>query len=323
MPSVMRFLWITVATAVLCSPAVAQTDSIVVTLLGTGTPNPRIERLGPSTLIEAGGKRLLFDAGRGTTIRLEQLGIRSGSVTNVFITHFHSDHTNGIPDLWLTGWLPPFGARATPLRIWGPTGVEELARGLELAYGADIRMRMAEEGLPRAGTRLAATEVTPDAVVFSENGVVVTAFEVDHGEYLKPAFGYKVAFGGRSVVISGDTRYSTNLVQHARGADLIVHEVAMAPAEMLALLPIQKIMSVHTSPAEAARVFREARPRLAVFTHFALPPNRAGPSATVEDVLAEARRSYDGRMELGEDLMRIVIGDSIRVRRFDHARNTY
>lgn len=296
--------------------AEAQTDTMVVTLLGTGTPNPRIDLLGPSTLVEAGGQRLVFDVGRGTTIRLEQAGIRSASVTAVFITHFHSDHTNGLPDLWLTGWLPPLGGRATPFRVIGPTGMRDMARGLELAYAADVRMRLAEEGLPAAGARIQATEFAGDTTVFDEGGVRVTAFAVDHGEFLKPAVGYRVSHGGRTVVISGDTRYSLNLIRHARGADLLLHEVAMAPAEMLALPPIRKIMSVHTSPEDAARVFTETRPRLAMFTHFALPPNRTGPSATPADVLVAARRGYAGRMELGEDLMRITIGDTIVLRRF-------
>ena len=300
----------------LARSVVAQSDSVVVTLLGTGTPNPRIDRFGPSTLVEAGGRRLVFDVGRGTTIRLEQAGVRSASVTAVFLTHFHSDHTSGLPDLWLTGWLPPLGGRATPFRVVGPTGVRAMARGLEAAYAEDVRIRLAEERLPAAGIAMRAAEFASDTTVFDEGGVRVSAFAVDHGEFLKPAVGYRVTYGGRSVVISGDTRYSENLIRHARGADLLVHEVAMAPAEMLALPPVRKIMSVHTSPADAARVFTLARPRLAVFTHFALPPNRAGPSATPADVLAAARRGYAGRMELGEDLMRITVGDSVVVRRF-------
>src|SRR5262249_16879241 len=95
----------------LVPPAFAQAAEkvITVTLLGTGTPDPRIERFGPSTLVEAGGKRLLFDVGRGATMRLQQIGVSLGRLTAVFLTHYHSDHTNGIPDLWLTGWLPPHG----------------------------------------------------------------------------------------------------------------------------------------------------------------------------------------------------------------------
>lgn len=298
----------------------AQPDSLVVTLLGTGSPQPRLDRLGPSTLVEAGGQRLVFDAGRGTTLRLAQLGIRAGAVTAVFLTHFHSDHTSGLPDLWLTGWLPPFGARAAPLRLWGPVGAGELARGLELAYAGDVRLRTAEEVLPRAGIAIAATEFSGDTVVYDEGGVRVSAFSVDHGEQLKPAVGYRVSYAGRTVVISGDTRYSENVLRQARGADLLLHEVSAAPAALRAVPGVAKVLSLHTQPGEAGRLFAAARPRLAVFTHYALPAPPGRPGATPADVLAEARRVYDGRMELGEDLLRIVVGDSIVVRRYDAAR---
>jgi len=311
----MQLLATTLLSFTLASVASAQSDSMVVTLLGTGTPNPRIEHLGPSTLVEAGGQRLVFDIGRGTTIRLEQAGVPAGSITAVFITHFHSDHTNGLPDLWLTGWLPSFGGRVTPFRVIGPTGATALARGLEAAYAGDVRIRLAEERLPPAGIAIAVSEFGADTVAFDEGGVRVTAFAVDHGEFLTPAVGYRVDYGGRSVVISGDTRYSANLIARAQGTDVLVHEVAMAPADIRELAPIRKIMSLHTSPEDAARVFAQVRPRLAVFTHYALPPNRTGRSATPSDVLAAARRGYGGRMALGDDLMRITIRDSIIVRR--------
>ena len=309
----LAFAWAPRGRAALAQQAPA--EPMVVTLLGTGTPQPRLDRLGPSTLVEAGGRRLVFDVGRGTTIRLEQAGVRSGSVTAVFLTHLHSDHTTGLPDLWLTGWLPPFGARATPFRVVGPAGTRAMTDGLAAAYAADVRMRAAEERLPPAGATIQATEFAPDAAVFDEGGVRVTAFAVDHGEFLKPAVGYRVTYGGRTVVISGDTRYSENLIRHARGADLLVHEVAMAPVALSAAPAIRNILAVHTSPEDAARVFTQVTPRLAVFTHLALPPNRAGPSATPADVLAAVRRAYAGRVEVGDDLMRVTVGDSVVVTR--------
>jgi ribonuclease Z len=158
-------------------------------------------------------------------------------------------------------------------------------------------------------------EFDREMTVFDEGGVRVTAFEVDHGGALKPAYGYRLTYGGRSVVISGDTKYSENLIRNATGADVLVHEVAMAPAESMRLRPIQAILSHHTSPAEAARVFAQAKPRLAVFTHFALPSMPPGAGSSPEDVIAEASQHYRGRMVAGEDLMRIVVGDSITVMR--------
>jgi ribonuclease Z len=312
----MRRIILFAAVCLYSTPVAAQCDSMVVTLLGTGTPNPRVDRLGPSILVEAGRHRLLFDAGRGTAIRLEEAGVRTASVTAVFITHHHSDHTSGIPDVWLTGWLPSFGGRKTPFRLIGPAGTAELARGLSIAFAEDVRFRVAEEKLPREGAQITAAEFHGDTVVFDDGGVQVAAFEVDHGGALRPAYGYRIGCGAHAVVVSGDTRYSGNLVRAAKGADVIVHEVAMAPADIMGEPSVQFILGHHTSPADAARVFEATQPRLAVFTHFAFPPNRVSARrVSSADVLAEARKHYRGRMEAGEDLMRIVIGDSIRVDR--------
>ncbi len=291
----------------------AETPTMSVTLLGTGTPNPRIERLGPSTLVEAGGQRLVFDAGRGTSIRLEQAGVRTGTVTVVFLTHLHSDHTVGLDDLWLTGWIPPFGGRTAPFRVIGPAGTRRLMRGLESAYASDIRMRTTEERLPASGIATRAVEFDAGGVVFDEGGVRVTAFEVDHGGALKPAFGYRIDFRGRSVVISGDTRYSETLIRHAKGADVLLHEVAMAPEAIREKPTVRFVLSHHTSPADAARVFAAAKPRLAVFTHFAALPNPGGQPSSPREVMAEAAAHYDGRIVFGEDLMRISIGETIEV----------
>ena len=199
--------------------AVASGQAIKVTLLGTGTPRPMIERFGASILVQAGKENLLFDAGRGCTIRLWQLGAPLKDVNRVFLTHLHSDHTVGIPDLWLTGWIFD---RAEPLEVWGPKGTGQMMAGLRQAYGYDIEVR-SKFGNSRAGAEIRAHDIH-EGVVYEANGVKVTAFLVDHGN-VKPAFGYRVDYGGHSVVLSGDTRPSENLVKHAQGVDLLVHEV--------------------------------------------------------------------------------------------------
>jgi len=303
--------------------ASSPSDPIIVTLLGTGTPDPRIDRFGPSTLVEAGGEKLIFDVGRGATIRLQQIGISLGQLNGVFITHLHSDHTNGIPDLWLTGWLPPHGARRTPFRIWGPKGTANMMHSLEQAYRADLDFRIADEKLPREGIAVEVSEFDGDSVVLAERGITVTAFKVDHGRTIEPAYGYKIVYGKRSVVISGDTRYCESVIAHAKGTDLLLHEVAMAPADIASLPQTQRILDHHTLPADAGRVFAQARPRLAVFTHLALLPDPKGARPSGEAVSAETRKTYDGPLELGEDLMRIVVGDTIEVERFDPVKQGY
>jgi len=179
----------------------------VVTLLGTGTPIPSADRFGPSTLVEAGDQKLLIDAGRGATIRLAQLGVPLGHIDALLLTHYHSDHTSGIPDVWLTGWLEShFGTRRSPFRVVGPPGAKELMSNLERAYAADIKIRIADEKLPPAGIAVAVDEFDTDGPVYEKNGVRVIAFEVDHGDVIQPAYGYRIEYGGRAVVLSGDTR---------------------------------------------------------------------------------------------------------------------
>lgn len=288
-----------------------------VTLLGTGTPIPAPDRFGPSTLVEAGDQKLLFDAGRGASIRLHQLGIPIGSIDALLLTHFHSDHTIGIPDVWLTGWLEAyFGTRATPLRVIGPEGAKTLMTHLKQAYALDVSIRTKDEKLAAQGAAIDVSEFTADGVVYERSGVRVIAFEVDHGAAIKPAYGYRIEYDGRSVVISGDTRFDRNVIKYGTGADLLVHEVAIVRPELLAEPFIQRIMAHHTTASEAGTVFAMARPKLAAYTHLVFLCSETVPRATVDDLIAQTRLTYDGPLEVGEDLTRFEIGDDVSVRRF-------
>jgi ribonuclease Z len=200
----------------------APTPALRVTLLGTGNPRPSMTRFGPSILVEAGTKRILVDAGRGATQRLFSLGDgRLTGIDLVLLTHLHSDHVVDLPDLWLTGWL--FG-RARPFSVKGPDGTASLMAHLEKAFEFDVKTRRdLDERLPGAGAVIDAKDIPPEATV-EISGVKVTAFAVDHGP-VKPAYGYRIDYAGKSVVLSGDTRYSENLVSHAKGCDVLVHEV--------------------------------------------------------------------------------------------------
>ena len=268
-----------------------------------------MNRFGPSTLVEAGGQKFVFDAGRGALQRLTQLGVRWQDVQGVFLTHLHSDHVVGFPDLWLTGWLLGPGRRV-PLQVWGPTGTSSMMAHLEQAYQADITDRLTNDGVSPDGAKLVAHEIT-EGVVYDNGGVKVTAFEVDHA-HMKPAFGYRIDHAGRSVVLSGDTRVSENLIRHAQGVDLLVHEVFVASTLERAGVPparAKNIIAYHLSPEQAGEVFTRARPRLAVYSHICLP------TATEQDVVAPTRTTYAGPLELGEDLMVIDVGEKVAVRR--------
>jgi len=290
---------------------------IRVTLLGTGSPTPSPERFGPSTLVEAGPEKLLFDCGRGCTIRLTQKNVPLRDV-KLFLTHLHSDHLNGIPDLWLSGWLgPPWGQRKAPMVMIGPEGTKAMAEHLELAFMPDIRIRMADEKLPRDGVRFDAKDMTA-GVVYEANGVKVTAFDVDHGDEIKPCYGFRIDYHGRSVVLSGDTRYNQNVIKYATGADLLIHEVAMAKPEVAQTESAKRILAHHTSPQEAGRVFSLAKPRLAVYAHISAAGG-AGPTAPqTPDYIAATRETYAGPLEMGEDLMTINIGDEVTFERPQH-----
>lgn len=286
------------------------------TLLGTGVPEPAIDRFGPSTLVEAGSEKLLFDAGRGVTQRLWQAGVGLGDVNAVFLTHLHSDHVVGLPDLWLTGWLRTrFGGRSNSFSVWGPRGSEAMMLALRKAYDPDIQQRTEGSGLPAEGIAVVARDIG-EGVIFERNGVKVTAFNVDHGLVSMPTFGFRVDYAGRSVVISGDTRFSENLIRFASGADVVVHEVMAAWPEAQIPEAMRQIMASHTSPEEAGKVFDRVKAKLAVYTHIGLvtPPARA--SALRDALIPRTRTAYTGRLEVGEDLMTIVIGDSIAVRPF-------
>src|SRR5262245_57223118 len=292
------------------------TSDFRVTLLGTGVPIPSPQRFGPSTLVEAGDQKLLIDAGRGAAIRLYQLDVPLGRIDALLLTHYYSDHTSGIPDVWLTGWLEShFGTRKSPFRVIGPAGAKILMSHLERAYALDIEIRVADEKLPRAGIALDVAEFDRDGTVYEKNGVKVIAFEVDHGDVIKPAYGYRIEYGGRAAVISGDTRYNRNVVKHGAGADLLVHEVAAARPELMAEAYIQRIVAHHTTPREAGRVFAETKPKLAVYTHLVLLASKAIAPVTLHDLVAETRTTYDGPLEVGEDLMSFEIGDEVTVRR--------
>ena len=297
----------------------ARAQTLSVTLLGTGSPEPAMDRFGSATLVEAGGQQFLFDAGRGVSQRLWDMNVRLGSLTNVFLTHLHSDHTVGLPDVWLTGWLQfPFGRRASALRVWGPPGTVDFVNGLRTAYAADVRART-PNGIPDSVAAIVGRDIV-EGVLYDQGGVRVTGFTVDHGSPPIPSFGYRVDFGGRSVVISGDTRPSDNLIRFARGADLLVHEVMAASPQAAATPAISRILSSHTSPEEAGRIFADVKPKLAVFTHVGLVAMPERRPSLLETLLPRTRNTYGGRVVIGEDLMTFVVGDTIEIRRRESGR---
>ena len=282
-------------------------DLFRVTLLGTGAPPPIVDRFGPSTLVEAGKEKFIFDAGRGAMQRLHQLNIPFAEITGVFLTHHHSDHVVGFVDLWLTGWIGrPWGMRKTPLRVWGPDGTKQMMEHLPKAFHVDIRVR--SHNYPPDGVRLEADGIN-EGMVYDLNGVRIFAFEVDHGGEDLPAFGYRINYHGHSAVLSGDTTFNENLIRHAKGTDLLVHEVTAAAGRAAENQEqLKRIGANHTTPDQAGTVFSHVQPKLAVYNHLLLFGG-----AKAEDLIPATRKNYSGPLIVGEDLMRIDIADECAV----------
>ncbi len=300
--------------------------AIAVTLLGTGAPGPSPNRFGPATLVQVAGMALLFDAGRGCPIRISQVGLPL-DISAVFLTHFHSDHVNALPDIWMTSYIgrrPPSAnpalreARTVPLRLYGPPGTARMAGNLLAAFGDDVRIRTADEGLSPAATRIDAHEFAHDGVIFEERGVIVTAFEVDHGPLVKPAYGYRIDYGGHAVLVSGDTKLNENLIRHAAGIDVMVHEVCAYSDEWRDNADALASAAHHTSPEECAVVFTRTKPKFAALTHLVLI------GATPAQVEARVRSGYGGAFVVGNDLTRMTIaGDTVTVQQWNAQAGGY
>jgi len=292
------------------APQPVPPDGLRITLLGTGGgPLVNLRQFGASTLVEAGGKRLLFDCGRGATIRLVEAGIPIGAVGRLFLTRLHSDHVMQIPDLLLAGWVGSTGRRA-PLEVWGPDGTRDMMSGLEKAFVFDIHMRRdVDEKIPAAGITVQSHDIS-EGVVLDEDGVKVTAFLVDHRP-VSPAFGYRVDYHGRSVALSGDTRVSDNLVKFATGVDVLIHEAVDPVAQRAASANpamTERIIDHHTTGEQAGQEFARVKPRLAVYSH----------APDSEALIAQTRTHYSGPLQGPEDLLVIDVGDQINVRRVVH-----
>ncbi len=272
-----------------------------VVICGSGSPLPSAERAGPCTAVIAGGRMFLIDVGPGSTENLRLWGLPVGSLAGVLLTHFHSDHIGELGETIFTSWTP---GRAVPLDVYGPAGVERVVAGFQAAYELDVSYRVAHHGadiLPPEGAKanghvIELSEDAPSRVFYDEDGLKITAFLVEH-EPIAPAVGYRVDFGGRSVVVSGDTIRSANLEAMSQGVDVLVHEVlsgALIGGAAQALESagnartakmLRDTLDYHTFPADVHAVAADAKVGLLVLSHL-VPPL---PAAQAEGVFMRGR----------------------------------
>ncbi|MEO8448357.1 MAG: MBL fold metallo-hydrolase [Gemmatimonadota bacterium] len=294
-----RMLLLVSGMALRFSAAAAQSAQVV--MLGTGTPHPDPERSGPALAVVAGGRAYLVDAGAGIVRRaVEAAGakqiaaLQPASLDIVFITHLHSDHTIGLPDLIHTPWV---AERPGPLRVFGPPGIKKMMEHLTKAWSEDIRIRTKgpQPSTPE-GWKVVVQEIKP-GVVFQDSNVTVTAFAVSHTNW-KYAFGYRFESKDRRIVISGDARPSESVVRACDGCDVLVHEVYSVERLKARVPEWQRYhQGSHTSTTELAALATRARPKLLVLYH------QLYWGATDDDLLNEMRAAgYQGPVRAGRDL---------------------
>jgi ribonuclease Z len=291
------------------SAAAEDKGSVRVHLIGTGGPELTPTRAGMSTLIEASGQTLIFDVGRGALQNVYLSRIDPRSVTKVFLTHLHSDHIEGLPSIWLTPWF--MFARKPKLEVWGPEGSKQMIEGMRTMYAHDVEHR-ANPLFKREYLDVEVHEISP-GTVYDAGGIKVTAFSVEHDDG-NPAFGYRIDAAGRSVVLSGDTTYSENVVKAGTGADLIVSNVVAFSEEMTKAGVLKPVIDKLTTPEQGAAIFTKAKPRLAVYSHIVKKelPGDAGDEVIIKRTRAAG---YEGPLSMGQDRMIVDIGDEVKVLR--------
>ena len=289
-------------------------DGLHVGLCGAGSPFPDEKRSGPCTLVVAGKRLFVFDAGSGSARNIGKMGFNHGRIEAIFLTHFHSDHIDGLGELMLQRWVS--ASNTAPVPVYGPAGVEAVVAGLMQAYAQDQHYRVAHHGeavMPSSGTGGKAlpfaTEPTGRVVLLKDGDLEIAAFSVDHAP-VHPAVGYRITYKGRSVVLSGDTKKSAVVAREAMDVDLLVHEALSTPlmamlgdAAAQAQRPKLKqlfadIVDYHSSPEQAAETAQAAKVGYLLLNHIAPPLPLPG---LEKAFLGDAEKRYDGPIRVGAD----------------------
>ncbi len=263
-------------------------NSLTALVCGSRSPLPHPRRAETCILINAGGSYYVIDVGDGSASNLRSYGVNLGKIKAVLLTHLHSDHISDLADIHMGTWVAQ--SRTKRLDVYGPSGVELVTKGFEDAYKLDFKYRNEHHGDEVAPINIVGFDPHPvdllNPVVINENGLKVTAFKVPH-DPVKPALGYRFDFKGRSIVISGDTSYSENLITYAKDADVLFHEaqanhileimkgVANKAGNPLTAKILDDITTYHTTPKDAAKVANLANVDHLVFYHLTPSPRNS------------------------------------------------
>jgi ribonuclease Z len=297
-------------------------DGLNVALCGTGSPMPDPTRAGPCSAVIVGGKVFLIDSGEGAARTLSRMGIPASRIEAIFLTHFHSDHIDGLPPVLLQSWVS--GTRTRPTPLYGPEGVERVAAGFNAAYALDTGYRVAHHGAaitPPTGQgaspvafSIEGAAAAKGLVVYSADGLVVTAFTVQH-DPVHPAVGYRFDAGGRSVVITGDTAPTPMIAQMAKGADILIAEAlsmrmtkaieegSKAAGNVRQAKLMADVQDYHIDPVDGAKAANESGVKLLIYSHLA--PNL--PMPVLEKLF------FDGVSAIRDPATWVVGFDGMRV----------
>ncbi|MFX1379920.1 MAG: MBL fold metallo-hydrolase [Promethearchaeota archaeon] len=268
-------------------------------LLGTGNPNPDPMRFGPSLAIIVNNSSYLIDFGVGITRRINNAcydfginSLESSRLTKGFLTHLHSDHTLGYPDLILTPWIM---GRSEPLVIYGPPGTQEMTENIIKAYDLDIRERInGLEPANNSGYKTLINEIRT-GVIYEDENITVEAFPVNHGTLT--SFGFKFITPEKNIVISGDTAPFDECIDFYKGCDILIHEVYLSRTFKMLPPEWKKYHSnVHTSSSELAKIASKVKPELLILYH------QLFWGASEGELVAEVKKEYDGKVVSGNDL---------------------
>ena len=275
-----------------------------VVLLGTGTPNPDPEHAGSSVAIIVGETSYLVDFGAGIVRQAAKMtpqyggsfpALNAKNLKLAFLTHLHSDHTIGFPDLLLTPWVL---GRQDPLEVYGPVGTKNLTDNILEAYKADIDYRLnGLEPANKTGWQVNTHEFSEDGLIFQDSLIKVEAFKVAHGNWTN-AFGFRFITPDKTIVISGDTRPCKNILSYAKGADILIHEVYSYEKWKKRDEFWQNYHAAnHTSTIELGELAAKTKPGKLVLYHLLFW------GATEQDLLNEISKIYKGEVVVGEDFL--------------------